>query len=534
MTDNIALPGTGENVATDQVGANHYQLMKMDGGGDGVSLPWLGFTTAPDNEVVGMPVRQVGETIWNASFSDTGSSLLAPQFITPIIGTGVGATQANGNLLITTGVSTNAEFLTRSIDKWRGSLRARFSLVVSQRIANQNLAVLLADLLLAGASITINSTTSITVNWAAHPFTAASVGQFMLVGGIVGAAGVPGRYAIASVSAGVSFNLTVAGWPASGSCTATLFGHSYVRNLVTGTTATALNFDTQRRGWAVGDTVATINTTASPGTIVQNENDGRAWYLGDTLRASTATPNVVTRASRVENLPDDNLDLYLFLWSFNGTTAPASTTTWTISYMAVEKFANIPVYVQGQRAQGSQNAAPVAIVNTPAVTVSGNPTVSASGPAAHDAVISGNPNRQAGRAVTANYTAVASGDVADLITTLVGALIQKPYSIPEADWQGTGAKTDTTDLAIKAAAAAGIRNYVTAVQLQNKSATATDVVIKDGSTVLLTINCPASMALPAVIAFPTPLRGTAATAINIACLTTAANVLMNAQGFIAP
>ena len=39
---------------------------------------------------------------------------------------------------------------------------------------------------------------------------------------------------------------------------------------------------------------------------------------------------------------------------------------------------------------------------------------------------------------------------------------------------------------------------------------------------------------PIEITFPTPLRGTAATAMNVACLTTGAQVFVNAQGFAAP
>jgi hypothetical protein len=536
MADNVTLPGAGDVVASDDVGGVQYQRVKMDIGGDGVSVPLVGWTDVPNNEAVGLPVRQIGQKAWACSFSDVGSGLVSSHMNAEIMGTGVGASQAGGSLLITTGTTANAEFLARSLAAWHAPLRLRFSTVLSQRIVNNNFVVALADLLLEGASITINSATSITVNWAGHPFTAQNVGQFLQVGGIVGANGVPGRYAIASVSVGASFNLTVAGWPASGSCTATLFGHSYIRTLFNGTTAAAAAVDTQRNGWAAGDSTITVNTTAAPGTIVQVEADGRAVYFSDTLRATSAVSNVTARGSRIESLPDDNLDLYLFIWSFNGTTNPASTTTWTISFLSVEEFASVPVYVQGQRAQGTQNPGPVAIVGTPAVSISGTPAVTAntSGPAAHDSAISGNPLRIAARALTANYTAVATGDVADLVATLVGALVVKPYAIPEADWQGTGSKTDLTDLQIKAQAAAGIRNYVTAVQIQNKGAVATDVVIKDGSTVLWTGNFPASMVAPVPIEFPTPLRGTAATAVNIACLTTGANVLMNAQGFIAP
>lgn len=329
-------------------------------------------TRVLDNEASGSPVRAIGQEIWNVSFSEVGASVISAQFQTPTIGTGVSYSQASGALAIVAGTTANAEFFTRSTISWRGALRLKFSIVASQRIANNNLAVMLADLIGEGLTVTINSATSITVAQSGHPFTSTSVGQFVQVGKIVGAAGVPGRYAIASVVAGTSYNLTVAGWPASGSCTATIFGHSYVRNLVTGTTATSISVDAQRRGWAQGDTSATINTTASPGTIMTCELTGREVFWADQLRASTTAPTVVVRANRVENIPDDNLDLYLFVWSFNGTTAPASSTTWTMSFCAIEKFANMPVYIQGNRANGAMNPLPVTQSGT--VTVSGTVT----------------------------------------------------------------------------------------------------------------------------------------------------------------
>ena len=53
---------------------------------------------------------------------------------------------------------------------------------------------------------------------------------------------------------------------------------------------------------------------------------------------------------------------------------------------------------------------------------------------AHDSAIAGNPVRLGARALTAAYTAVATGDTADLISTLTGALITRPWSIPELAW----------------------------------------------------------------------------------------------------
>lgn len=146
------------------------------------------------------------------------------------------------------------------------------------------------------------------------------------------------------------------------------------------------------------------------------------------------------------------------------------------------------------------------------------------------------PVRAAARAISALLATVATGDVHDLVSTLNGALIVKPYSIPELDWQyaaAAGGIVNTTDVAIKAAGAAGIRNYVTRLDIRNASATATEFVIKDGATVIWRQALPASMAAPVEFTFPSPLRGTAATALNVACLTTGAAVYINASGYAA-
>ena len=323
------------------------------------------------------PVRQVSQMTDAAGFSAVGASVLDSYFNTPIVGTGVTYNQAAGSLNILSGANTNAEFLARSVKSYRGAMRMRFSLITSQRIANSNFAVMLADLIGEGLSYTINSATSVTVNIPGHTFDASNVGQFMQMGGITGAAAVPGRYAIASVVAGTSINLTVAGFPASGSGTCTLFGRNYIRNLVTGTTATAINLDAQRNGWATGDTAATINTTLSPGTIIQCEMTGREVFWNDTLRASAGTVGTVSRASRYENIPDANTELYVFLWNFNGATAPASTTTFTFSHISVESFPNNSVYLQGVRSVGTVNALPVVLTGGTASNVLGVAAVTA-------------------------------------------------------------------------------------------------------------------------------------------------------------
>lgn len=120
------------------------------------------------------------------------------------------------------------------------------------------------------------------------------------------------------------------------------------------------------------------------------------------------------------------------------------------------------------------------------------------------------------------------------VLTCCGYQVVHPYSVPEASFQSSGTLTTTTSTALKAAAGAGIRNCLVGLQYQNTNATATTVNVLDGATVIARFNAPASMAVPAIVQFDIPLRGSANTALNIQCGTTAASVLYNAQGYETP
>jgi hypothetical protein len=146
------------------------------------------------------------------------------------------------------------------------------------------------------------------------------------------------------------------------------------------------------------------------------------------------------------------------------------------------------------------------------------------------------PSRIYGVARTSNVGTQSNGSVSDLTLTSVGNLVNKPYSIPELDWQFACAAPVTTavDTAAKAAGAAGIRNYVTNVQFINTGATATEVTVKDGSTVVWRGFAPANMTSMYDCHFLTPLKGTAATAMNFGVVTAGGNVYFNLQGYQAP
>lgn len=143
-----------------------------------------------------------------------------------------------------------------------------------------------------------------------------------------------------------------------------------------------------------------------------------------------------------------------------------------------------------------------------------------------------------GMSRTTTWNTVTSlGNPSRIASTSVGQLLIKPYAPAEMDWNFACASPiiATTDLAVKGAGAAGIRNYVTAIEYHNTNAVATEIVIKDGAaTVIWRGYAPANMALPAHITFPTPLKGTAATTVNVAAITTAANMYVNVHGYTAP
>lgn len=172
-----------------------------------------------------------------------------------------------------------------------------------------------------------------------------------------------------------------------------------------------------------------------------------------------------------------------------------------------------------------QEALPVNMVNF---------STAMAGTVAHDGVVSGAPVRIGAKALTANTSVSTTGDVADLITTLTGALITRPYTIPESEFTYAGtAITNTTDVVLKVALLAN-RNYLTGIQIQNSHATVgTEVVIKDGTTVIWRGYSPANSNI-IDINFNIPLKTTANTALNFACITTGANVYVNAQGYQAP
>lgn len=383
MADNVSMGSTTALVAADEVSysgdTSQVQLMRLVGmtGAEGSKTVTGDLIPAPQSVVPihtasGVPVRNIGSHFIDCSFHAVGSGLLASEMTQLRLGTGVTVSQASGSLVIAASMTANAEFLARSNDTFSGAFQFSASFVASQRIANNNFAFVLADLIGENLAYTINSATSISVTKTAHGFTAQNVGQGIFIGALTVAGSVPGRYVIASIPDANTINFTVSGFPASGSGTCTLFGWNHYSLWHSGTTATNVLFNSQRRGWRNADVTATINTTASPGTIEYINAEGSMAYMLDRTRASASTNVATSRASFSENIPTLETPLHVFLWSFNGTTAPASSTTWTISFFRVEDYSKLPVQIAGNNHMGSQSALPVFMAISPTIAAGSN------------------------------------------------------------------------------------------------------------------------------------------------------------------
>jgi len=170
---------------------------------------------------------------------------------------------------------------------------------------------------------------------------------------------------------------------------------------------------------------------------------------------------------------------------------------------------------------------PVSVNNTPAVTLT---STTVAGTAAVDAVI-GNPVTAGLRASNANIAAMsATGDNVGWMGTMIGVGIVKPYHLPEAGWNASLSLTTTTAAAIQAAAGAGLKRHITAVQAIN-TGTAVDLIILDGATERWRLTLPQNV--PVAFEFPTEIVTTANTALN-ANLSAAGTVRANFQGYTAP
>ncbi|MFO0447511.1 MAG: hypothetical protein ACK52I_02275, partial [Pseudomonadota bacterium] len=108
MADNVILPGSGEPIATDDIGTSpnnaHYQRVKLSDGLADSARHARVLASNADAADAGIVVRNTPQNTWSVSFTRVNASALdTPEMTQRRLGAGMGVSQSNGNLVLTTG-----------------------------------------------------------------------------------------------------------------------------------------------------------------------------------------------------------------------------------------------------------------------------------------------------------------------------------------------------------------------------------------------------------------------------------------------
>jgi hypothetical protein len=208
-------------------------------------------------------------------------------------------------------------------------------------------------------------------------------------------------------------------------------------------------------------------------------------------------------------------------------------------------------------AAGDNNIGNVDIVSMPAVTVTGVSTLAEQQTqtthlasiktavelqddtvATHDSAATAKGTQTVLEARSTAPTAVSDGDAVRAQASLSGKTVTLGDSIPGLTWSYAavaGGLVNTNGVTVKAAGAAGVRNYIKSVQVINSHATiSTEVCIKDGASgTVLHRGYALANGGGYACTFNPPLRGSAATLVEIAEVTATgtAGVLVSLQGY---
>lgn len=274
---------------------------------------------------------------------------------------------------------------------------------------------------------------------------------------------------------------------------------------------------------SVGTTLAGYNIQFEGSLNSTNGNDG-TWVI---LQAVRSNANTVETSSGV----------------LTTAAGAALNYSWECSVNAYNWFRIRTIaYTSGSATWGIQRGT-YATEPIPGLQVTGTQAVSGTvtasnctGSVAHSAATAGNPVFVGGTVVAGTVdTTLIAGDRAQLPITTGQQVITKLFAPSETTFQYATPVatpvTTTTAVVLRAAGAASIRNHITNIQLINTNAQAGAVSIQDGTTVIWSTWLPASMTAPVDFTFNTPLRGTAATAMNFVANVAGMSIFVSAQGY---
>jgi hypothetical protein len=298
----------------------------------------------------------------------------------------------------------------------------------------------------------------------------------------------------------------------------------------------------------LADNVRLVNGRMGLGTIVVADTTG---YNSIVLQLTGTWVGTVT----FQTSNDNGTWSSVVAWPVAGAAAPVNTATangqWLIPTAGRFFRAQVTAWTSGLVSADMvlRNAAAIAPVSAPTIAANSSVNIAqigatapvtagvagmlaVGGNIAEDTAATSNPIIAGGVARTAlPASTVVAGDAIRATYSVSGQMIIKEYAPADLDFFVNTTVTTNTQTQIRAAQASPIRTNVTNITFQNTNATATTLTIQDGATTLVTFSVPASMTLPVQLQFPTPLRGTAATALNYTAGTTGASVLLNVTGF---
>lgn len=285
--------------------------------------------------------------------------------------------------------------------------------------------------------------------------------------------------------------------------------------LFDGTNALAFKYEVQASGLArLTSGGAAIPTTAGGSVYELESTIDDVWFHAGVLDATTM--NSVSYR-RQQQIPDPSALYRVRLRWLNGAVAPASNTNAVFRYITVHDYAGM-----------NSEVVPSNIIN------SGAFSTFVQGAVPRNSGMESRPLYVATSRTT--NSAVTADRVVDLMATLLGAIITKPYSIPEADWAFVSAFAGIAtgvDGVIRPAVADN-RQYMTHMQLQNRGTAVTEFQVKDGAAVIWRVSLPAAMVTPQSFDFAIPLRASTNTALNVQAVTANSAVVVNIQGYQAP
>lgn len=235
---------------------------------------------------------------------------------------------------------------------------------------------------------------------------------------------------------------------------------------------------------------ATINFEVSP-----DSTDGAngTWYPAlaskqDTAAAPSSSASLATDVAAVYSI---------------GAPAPM----WVRARVSVIASGTLPI-------MGIASTAARSLTGTSTTAIIGTLTVQ--GSLAEDAASASGANGFAIMGVRAPATPTtptsAAGDYGMIQIDTEGKFVPTGYGDSAQTVQTHTALTATADTSLVVSAGAGLRNYLTDLVIENVGGSASQFILKDGSTVLTKITVPAGDTK--VVSLHTPFRGSAATAIN--------------------